>query len=210
MSNLPSTGTPQAADYEIDVRQVPRNERHPLVFAEYEQLDLGQSVILVNDHEPRHLREEFDRELAGSFAWEPEPGSSDENGWRIRITKQARTALPRLVGDAHCASDTTDAGGSVWQLSPAGRDLDANVIVLPPSDEIPRHDGPDLDVLVLVLDGSGTLQTELGTIPLRPRELVWLPARSQRRFLAGDDGLRYLSVHHRKPALTITQRPVDS
>ena len=69
MSIPPSTGAPRGADREIDVRRVPRNERHPRVFAEYEQLDRGQSLTLVNDHEPQHLREEFDRELAGSFTW---------------------------------------------------------------------------------------------------------------------------------------------
>ncbi|MDX2377865.1 cupin domain-containing protein [Microbacterium sp. LRZ72] len=116
---------------------------------------------------------------------------------------------PRIVGEAN-AETQPDAAGSVWQLTPAQRDLDSNVIVLPPGDEIRRHDGPDLDVLVLVLEGSGTLETAEDAIALYPGAIVWLPRRSQRRFIAGDDGLRYFSVHQRKPGLGITKRPSDS
>jgi len=197
--------TDESTDAEIDVRPIARGRRHPLVFAAYRQLETGQSLVLINDHEPRHLREEFERELAGGFGWEPVPGSSDEAGWRIRITKHARTALPRVVGDAH--ADAADVrGGSLWQLDPVARDLDANIIALPAGDEIRRHDGPELDVLLLVLEGAGTLETEDGELALTPGMLVWLPRRSQRRFVAGRDGLRYFSVHQRKPALTITAR----
>ncbi|MDX2377859.1 cupin domain-containing protein [Microbacterium sp. LRZ72] len=116
--------------------------------------------------------------------------------------------LPRIVGETS-ADVHADAAGSVWQLTPAQRDLDSNVIVLPPGDEIRRHVGPDLDVLVLVLDGSGTLETEGDTLALQPGAIVWLPRRSQRRFIAGDGGLRYFSVHQRKPGLGITKRPGD-
>lgn len=112
---------------------------------------------------------------------------------------------PRIVGDAFDAS-SSDAG-SVWRLEPAERGLDANVIVLPPGDEIRAHDGPALDVLIVVLAGSGTLETETDAVRLKPGGLIWLPARSRRRFVAGADGLRYFSVHQRKPGLSIGARP---
>ncbi len=191
-------------DHELDVRGVARPDRHPLVFAAYDELEVGRAIRLVNDHEPRHLREEFDRELAGGYEWES-LGESD-GAWRVRIVKTAQTPLPRIVVDTTIAPDP-GAAGSVWQLSPPRRDLDANVIALPPGDEIATHRGPALDVLVHVLDGSGTLETEGGVIPLSPGALVWLPPHAQRRFVAGADGLRYLSVHRRKPPLTITAAP---
>ncbi|UOE45523.1 DUF2249 domain-containing protein [Agromyces larvae] len=196
---------------EIDVRPVPRGDRHPLVFAAYDDLRPGQSIVLVNDHEPRHLRDEFEEEFAGAFGWHALPGSSDAAGWRIRITKRAGTALPRIVvSGAHAIDTPVDAAGSVWRLRPSRRDLDSNIIVLPPGDEIRRHEGPNLDVLVFVIAGSGTLETELDAVPLEPGAVVWLPRRSQRRFVAGDGGLRYLSVHARKPGLGITARPAGA
>lgn len=111
---------------------------------------------------------------------------------------------PRHVGVAH---EETDGSGAVWRLTPAERSLDANIIRLPPGDEIARHHGPDLDVLIHVIDGSGTLETETGEIALTPGALVWLPPRSSRRFIAGADGLRYFSVHRRKPGLWISAKP---
>lgn len=115
------------------------------------------------------------------------------------------TGTPGLVGFAH---GDTDASGAVWRLTPEERGLDANIIRLPAGDEIARHIGPDIDVLILVLEGSGTLETADGDIPLTADALVWLPPRSQRRFIAGPEGLRYFSVHRRKPPLSIGERPV--
>jgi len=193
------------ADHEIDVRPVARAERHPLVFAAYAALTVGDAIRLVNDHEPLHLRDEFERELPGAFRWEP-IGEEAGGAFVTRIVKTARTPLPRVLGDTSALPDAIGSGGSgsVWQLAPLERDLDANVIELPAGDEIAAHDGPDLDVLVHVAAGSGTLETETGAIELTPGALVWLPRRSRRRFVAGPDGLRYLSVHRRKPALSIS------
>ncbi|MGO2931956.1 cupin domain-containing protein [Microbacterium sp.] len=115
------------------------------------------------------------------------------------------SALPRIVGDAFTAS-AADAG-SAWRLEPAERGLDANVIVLPAGDEIRAHTGPELDVVIVVLAGSGTLESDADAIALEPGRIVWLPARSPRRFVAGDDGLRYFSVHQRKLGLSIRSRP---
>lgn len=120
----------------------------------------------------------------------------------------AGDALPRVVGDtAALPGPAGGAGGSQWQLTPAERGLDANVITLPPGDEIAAHDGPELDVLVHVLDGAGTLHTADGPLALTPGVLVWLPPRSRRRFTAGPEGLRYFTVHRRKPPLTIGRAP---
>lgn len=195
-------------DREIDVRAVPRPERHPLIFAAYAQLAAGEAIRLLNDHEPLHLRDEFERELPGAFRWEP-IGESEDGSFVTRIVKTVRAPLPRVIGDTAALPATIGAAGSgsVWQLAPAERDLDANVIELPAGDEIAAHDGPDLDVLVHVLAGAGTLETETGAVALQPGNLVWLPRRARRRFIAGDEGLRYVSVHRRKPALSIMPAP---
>jgi quercetin dioxygenase-like cupin family protein len=122
------------------------------------------------------------------------------------------TNLPRLVGNTGELPPETapGRGGSVWQLKPATRDLDANVITLLAGDAIETHNGPSLDVLIHVLAGSGTLTTEASEVALCVGDLVWLPPRSQRRFQAGPDGLTYFSVHQRKPSLFISNGPADS
>ena len=127
-----------------------------------------------------------------STAAAPEPSSAEE--------------LPRVLVDiAALSADQSDpsAGGAIWKLQAHNRDLDSNVIALPPNGRIEAHDGPDLDVLVHVLAGSGRLGTETGEIDLAAGALVWLPRRSRRSFTAGAEGLRYLTVHRRRQALLL-------
>lgn len=190
----------------IDVRTLPKPERHPHIIKAYQQLEVGAGLILVNDHVPEGLRVEMIREFADAVGWEPL--DSAEDAVRVRISKQASTSAPRVVLDVAELSGSVETSGSVWQLPPNQRDLDANVIALTPGGEIREHIGPDLDVLIHVLDGAGTLETETGPIVLSPGQVVWLPRRSRRRFVAdAEKGLKYFSVHQRKQGLTITARP---
>lgn len=114
---------------------------------------------------------------------------------------------PLVVGDT--SQLPSIQGGSAWRLEPPTRGLDANVIDLPPGDQIRTHVGPALDVLIHILAGDGTLETDDGSIALDVGTIVWLPPHSTRRFIAGPGGLRYFSVHPRKPGLTITAAPAD-
>ncbi len=88
-------------------------------------------------------------------------------------------------------------GGAVWKLDDPKRQLDANVVALPPGDRIERHMAGDLDVLIHVTHGTGELRTTDGTTALSVGALVWLPQRTEREIVAGADGLCYLSVHQR-------------
>lgn len=187
------------ADQELDVRPLHKPAKHPTIFQTYDALAVGESFVLVNNHDPRPLRGEFETEHPGSHGWEYlEKGPE---AWRVRISKLASTPLPRVLrGDVNANDDDLAAAGSVWKLQMGQRDLDSNIIQLQPEGTIDAHAGPDLDVLLVILDGSGELGTELDTVPLRPGSLVWLPRRSQRRFTAGHDGLRYITVHQRRQA----------
>ena len=188
---------------ELDVRGMRKPDKHPTIFATYAALPVGGSFVLINDHDPRHLREEFEADHAGSFGWEYL--NREMRDWRIRITKLASTPLPRVLVDnaAGAGSDAPTPSGAVWRLEARDRDLDSNVIALPPDGAIDTHTGPDLDVLIYVLAGSGTLTTELDVIDLEPGQLLWLPRRSRRQFSAGAQGLRYLTVHQRRQALVL-------
>lgn len=190
--------------HELDVRGVRKPDKHPAIFAAYADLPVGGAFVLVNDHDPQHLHEEFEAEYAGSYDWEYL--NREMRDWRIRITRLASTALPRILVDTTTlTADTTaaDVTGAAWKLQARERDLDSNIIALPPGGTIDAHTGPDLDVLIHVLAGSGQLATELGEIDLAPGMLLWLPRRSRRQFTASDQGMRYLTVHQRRQALLV-------
>ena len=191
----------------VHVRESTRPQDHRRVLEAYTALNMGESLIVQADHELHELHHEMERELAGSFEWEALAQQHHE--FQVRITKRASTALPRVVADTTALFDTAtgQAEGSVWQLEPGARDLDSNIIILPADDEIATHVGPDLDVRVLVLDGTGDLETELNRIALQQGTVLWLPKNAQRRFIAGPEGLKYLTVHQRKPTLNISLPP---
>jgi uncharacterized protein (DUF2249 family)/quercetin dioxygenase-like cupin family protein len=195
---------------ELDIRGTRKPDKHPAIFAAYAGLPVGSAFVLVNDHDPQHLHEEFEADYPGSYDWEYL--NREMRDWRIKITKLASTSLPRvLVDTATLTADTTaaDVTGAAWKLQARERDLDSNVIALPPGGTIDAHTGPDLDVLIHVLAGSGRLVTEVGEIDLGPGLLLWLPRRSRRAFEASDQGLRYLTVHQRRQALALgASRPV--
>lgn len=197
-----TTDTPDAQ--ELDVRGMRKPDKHPTIFATYAALPVGAAFVLVNDHDPKHLHEEFEADHAGSYSWEYL--NREVRDWRIRITKLASTPLPRILvntATVTAGTGTTDVTGAAWKLQSRDRDLDSNIIVLPPGGTIDAHTGPALDVLIHVLAGSGHLATELDTIDLTPGALLWMPRHSQRQFTAGPDGLRYLTVHQRRQALVL-------
>ncbi|WP_332909379.1 cupin domain-containing protein [Mycobacterium ostraviense] len=113
------------------------------------------------------------------------------------------TAILADTKDTNDYAAPTDVTGAAWKLEVRERDLDSNIVALPPDGGIGMHTGPDLDVLIHVLSGSGRLSTEEGTINLHPGALLWLPRRSRRQFTAGPEGLRYLTVHQRRQALAL-------
>jgi uncharacterized protein (DUF2249 family) len=54
---------------ELDLRNVPRGQRHPLVFARFDSLVLGEDLVLVNDHDPQPLHLQFDKLRPGEAEW---------------------------------------------------------------------------------------------------------------------------------------------
>ena len=193
---------------ELDVRPLRKPDRHPTIFATYDSLAVGESFVLINNHDPKHLRDEFDTDQPNSFGWDYVEQGPEV--WRIRISKLTSTPLPRLlvntadvIDNAQTDGAAPQATGAVWKLQARDRDLDSNIIALPAGGAIDTHTGPDLDVLIHVLAGNGELATENGIVELCPGALVWLPRRSRRRFTAGPSGLQYLTIHQRRQSLVL-------
>ncbi len=76
-----------AGEPDLDVRDLAPAQRHEAIFAAYKDLAPGQGFVLVNDHDPKPLRYQFEAEHAGQFTW-----ASLEAGpavWRVRIGRPA-------------------------------------------------------------------------------------------------------------------------
>ncbi|GHB57191.1 hypothetical protein GCM10010347_29180 [Streptomyces cirratus] len=109
--------------------------------------------------------------------------------------------------DAVIAEAPAGATGALWRLTEAGRVLDANLIRLPPGATIAEHREPVLDVLLVVVEGSGRLDTDDGPHGLRPHTAALLSRNTRRSLTAGPEGIAYLTVHPRRPGLGIGTPP---
>ncbi|MFG2512206.1 hypothetical protein [Streptomyces sp. NPDC048584] len=118
--------------------------------------------------------------------------------------------LPKALCDTAALAALDDASaGALWRLAEPGRQLDANVVRVPPGQRVGTHREPDLDVLLLVLAGHGTLTAPDGPQTLRQGTLTWLPHGSTRSLDAGPEGLTYLTVHRRRPGMRIRPMPPE-
>jgi uncharacterized protein (DUF2249 family) len=71
---------------ELDVRVIPPRDKHPAIFRALDELASGESLLLVNDHDPRPLRYQLDAERPNTFSWEYEAEGPEE--WRVRINRR--------------------------------------------------------------------------------------------------------------------------
>ncbi len=73
----------------IDVRDMVPRERHPLIFATFDQLTPSQAMLLVNDHDPKPLYYQLMAERPEQAGWEYIEQGPEV--WRVHITKLAST-----------------------------------------------------------------------------------------------------------------------
>jgi uncharacterized protein (DUF2249 family) len=71
----------------IDVRNMVPRDRHPLIFNTFDELAVGTTMLLVNDHDPKPLYYQLMAERAGQAGWEYlEDGPQV---WQVRISRIA-------------------------------------------------------------------------------------------------------------------------
>ena len=70
---------------ELDLRDTPRPERHPMVFSAFDHLEEGESFVLINDHDPQPLKRQMERMREGQVDWEYVERGPES--FRIRITR---------------------------------------------------------------------------------------------------------------------------
>ena len=51
------------AEQPLDLREIPPPKRHPKIFAAFDDLDSGEALTLVNDHEPTPLYHQMAAEV---------------------------------------------------------------------------------------------------------------------------------------------------
>jgi uncharacterized protein (DUF2249 family) len=86
---LKTPETPEAPEtVTLDVREIAPRDRHALIFRQFLDLAPGESMRLVNDHDPKPLYYQLMAEYPGQAGW-----AYIESGpevWQVRITRLTR------------------------------------------------------------------------------------------------------------------------
>lgn len=70
----------------VDVRMYERKDKQPVIFKTFEGLGSGETMELINDHDPLPLHDKFKAQLQDTFKWEYLEEGPEL--WRIAITKK--------------------------------------------------------------------------------------------------------------------------
>jgi mannose-6-phosphate isomerase-like protein (cupin superfamily) len=95
--------------------------------------------------------------------------------------------------------------GPLWGMASA--ELNATLLAWPPGHALVEDAALDLDVLLIVLQGSGTAKVDGREHALAAGSALLIERGRTRELHAGPDGLRYLSVHRRRGPLQLAGIP---
>lgn len=71
---------------QVDVRNLAAPQRHPVIMEQFHALKSGESMELINDHDPKPLYYQFSAEFPGTFQWNYVEEGPEK--WRVIITKK--------------------------------------------------------------------------------------------------------------------------
>ena len=95
--------------------------------------------------------------------------------------------------------------GPLWGT--ASDDLNATLLVWPADHVVAEHVNPELDVLLVALEGDAVVTIDAEESRLAAGQALLVPKGAARAIRAGAAGVRYLSVHRRRGPLQIAERP---
>jgi uncharacterized protein (DUF2249 family) len=76
------------ADTTLDVREIPPAERHPKIHAAFEELSSGETLTIINDHDPKPLFYEMQAEVDAFDADAYEVDQREPNEFAATFPKQ--------------------------------------------------------------------------------------------------------------------------
>jgi uncharacterized protein (DUF2249 family) len=97
----------------LDVRPMPPRVRHETIFERLDALAKGETLRLVNDHDPAPLRYQLDATRPGEFGWEYVENGPEE--WAIDVTSTAQVvdARPTLAAGGEPFAEIMNAAAQV-------------------------------------------------------------------------------------------------
>ena len=80
-------------------------------------------------------------------------------------------------------------------------DLDCNLVSWKSGETVAEHVNPEVDVLIIILAGSGRLSIDGEWTNVMPGAATLITKNASRSLVAGENGLAYVTVHKRRRRL---------
>jgi quercetin dioxygenase-like cupin family protein len=106
---------------------------------------------------------------------------------------------PENIIDIAAALRQADNDGPIWSVN--SEQLNVNLLRLPTGDGVAAHTNTELDVVLVIFEGSGELTVDSQTYPLRPGQAVVIPREATRALRCTVGPLVYLTCHRRRAGL---------
>ena len=151
---------------ELDVRQLPPSERHDRIHDAFAELAPGETLTVVNDHEPTPLYHEMVAEVpvfdADGYAVEREEASRFVAEFpKVEVESSAeKVRLADLDGEPHAAAFP-------------GREPKTVRLSLDAEQSVPEHTHPDRTVLFHALTGAFDVRLDGEEHAVEAGEIVW-------------------------------------
>jgi quercetin dioxygenase-like cupin family protein len=89
--------------------------------------------------------------------------------------------------------------GPVW--THAAEELNVNLLVWPQGHEVAEHVNSEVDVLIVGMQGQGSISIDGQPYDVAPQTVVLIPKGARRAIMARSAGFAYLSIHRRRAGL---------
>lgn len=209
----------------IDVRSIPKPQRHPLIFEAMDTLAVGQSVVVQNDHNPIPLRGQVEAIYGEQFAWRyleegPEVFRLEFTrraealaGWQ-RSSAQSTHPLPILATSSNAAPplwvdllERCGASHSGPQWAHECEDLDLTLLSWEKGKRIEAHVNNEVDGVLIGVEGTGVVTVNGEAHEMRPGVALLIPKGCERAIESTSQRFSYLSLHRRRRGLMPTFKP---
>ncbi len=109
---------------------------------------------------------------------------------------------PEYVIDIAASLRQAGYDGPIWSAN--SEQLNVNLLRLPAGDGVAEHANREVDVVLVVFEGSGELTVDGATYPLRAGRVLVLPRGARRAMRCTAGPLVYLTIHRRRAGLMPT------
>lgn len=205
----------------IDVRAIPKPQRHPLIFEAMEALAIGESLVVKNDHNPIPLRGQVEAIYGEQFAWNYLEEGPDVfrlqftrrakalEGWHRAQPKKNELPLANAVApsppvrvDLLERAAASSHSGPQWAHE--SEDLDVTLLSWEDNKRIESHINNEVDGVLIGIEGSGVVTVNGEEFEMRPGVALLIPKGCERAIQSTSARFSYLSVHKRRRGLMPT------